>query len=139
MTDTIQDTGSSVWQRATTGPALDPQTIIHIDDVHPAVRPSTSQSPVELFPLTGDACDLACLVFKFPPNYVGTRHSHPADTLYIVRKGVFNVEGEGAYKVGDIRWVKANTVYGPETAGPEGCEVILIAHGKFPLPTNRAD
>ncbi len=25
--------------------------------------------------------------------------------------------------------------YGPEGAGPDGCEVVLIAAGKFPLPT----
>ena len=49
------------------------------------------------------------------------------------------MEGEGSFHVGDIRWVKAGTVYGPEWAGPEGCEVFLIAAGKFPLPTNRVE
>ena len=86
MTDTIHDAGSTVWRRPATGPGLEPQTVIHIDDVHPAIRPSTSQSPVEAFPLTGDACDLTTLVFRFPPIDVGTRHSHPADTVYIVRQ-----------------------------------------------------
>ena len=31
--------------------------------------------------------------------------------------------------------MKAGTAYGPEGAGPEGCEVLLIAAGSFPLPT----
>jgi quercetin dioxygenase-like cupin family protein len=126
-------------RRATTGPSLDPRTVIHVDDVHPAVRPPSAETVAELFPLTPDACDLAVVLFKLPPNYVGTRHSHDADTVYIVRRGVFEVEGEGRYEVGDIRWVKAGTVYGPEKAGPEGADVYLIAAGTFPLATNRAD
>ena len=75
------------------------------------------------------------LTFELPPNYVGKVHWHPADTVYVVRRGQFTVDGEGTYEVGDIRWVKAGTVYGPEGAGPEGCEVMLIAAGSFPLPT----
>jgi hypothetical protein len=85
--------------------------------------------------LTGEACDLAVLTFTLPPNHVGKVHWHPADTVYIVRRGQFIVEAEGTYEVGDIRWVKAGTAYGPEGAGPEGCEVILVAAGSFPLPT----
>ena len=36
-------------------------------------------------------------------------------------------------------WVKAGTAYGPEIGGPQGCEVMLIAAGTFPLPTFPAD
>jgi hypothetical protein len=75
------------------------------------------------------------LIFTFPPNYVGKVHGHPTDTVYVVRRGQFIVEGEGTFNVGDIRWVKANTMYGPEAAGPDGCEVMLIGYGKFPLPS----
>jgi hypothetical protein len=28
-----------------------------------------------------------------------------------------------------VRWVRAGTFYGPETAGPDGCEFILIGAG----------
>lgn len=111
--------------------------MISVDEAHPAVRADGSHGQVELVPLTGDACDLTLLVFRMPPGYVGTRHSHEADTVYIVRRGVLHVEGEGSFGVGDIRWVKAGTVYGPERAGPEGCEVFLVAAGTFPLATIR--
>jgi len=36
------------------------------------------------------------------------------------------VGAEGVYRVGDIRWVRAGTYYGPEVAGPDGCEFILV-------------
>lgn len=124
------------WRRSVGGPALGPRTVIHIDDALPAERVAGSTaSPITLTPLIGDTCDLTVLTFTLPPHYVGKVHWHPADTVYVVRRGQFTVEGEGTYEVGDIRWVKAGTVYGPEGAGPEGCEVMLIAAGSFPLPT----
>jgi hypothetical protein len=127
---------SSEWRRPAGGPALGPRTVIHIDDAHLAERiPGSPDTPITLRPVTGADCDVTVLTFTFPPNYVGKVHWHPADTVYVVRRGRFIVEGEGTYEVGDLRWVKAGTVYGPEAAGPEGCEVMLIAAGKFPLPS----
>lgn len=124
-----------VWQRPTTGPSLGAQTVIHMGDAHPAVRTDGSDAAIELRPVLGPDCDLAALTFTFPPNYVGKVHWHPADTMYVIRRGQFIVDGEGTYEVGDVRWVKAGTPYGPECAGPEGCDVLLIAAGSFPLPT----
>lgn len=128
--------GSEVWQRPTDGPANGPRTIIRVDEMPLAGRTADAPpSAITLRPLTPDACDLAVLTFEFPPNYTGKVHWHPADTVYVVRRGQFIVEGEGTYEVGDMRWVKAGTPYGPERSGPEGCEVMLIAAGRFPLPT----
>ena len=127
---------TEIWRRPEGGPDLAPRTVIHIADALLADRaPGAGDSPITLRPLTGEDCDLTALIFTFPPNYVGKVHWHPADTLYVIRKGTFMVEGEGTYNVGDIRWVKQGTPYGPEAAGPEGCEVRLIAAGRCPLPT----
>jgi hypothetical protein len=127
---------SATWRRPKGGPELGPRSVIHIDGALPAERiEGSSASPISLTPLTGPECDLTVLTFELPPNYVGKVHWHPADTVYVVRRGQFTVEDEGTYEVGDIRWVKADTVYGPEGAGPDGCEVMLIAAGSFPLPT----
>ena len=111
-----------------------PRTVIHIDDALPAERDGASA--ITLRPLTGPDCDLTVLIFTFPPNYVGTVHWHPTDTVYVIRRGQFIVEGEGTFVEGDIRWVKAGTASGPEAAGPEGCDVMLIGAGAFPLPTH---
>lgn len=132
-TVTQQDT----WAWPVGGPDLGPRQVIHIDDAAPATKGGERiDSPITISPLVAPECDLAVLTFTLPPNYVGKLHWHPADTVYVIRRGEFIVEGEGTYRVGDIRWVKAGTAYGPECAGPEGCEVVLIAKGTFPLPTH---
>ena len=128
--------GIQTWRRADGDPSLGPRTVIHIDEARLAERNVGSpESPIALRPLTGEGCDLTVLIFTLPPNYVGKVHWHPADTVYVVRRGQFIVESEGTYEVGDVRWVKAGTPYGPERSGPEGCEVMLMAAGSFPLPT----
>jgi hypothetical protein len=126
----------SAWRRGDEPADLGPRRVIRIDDAPHAVRVDGSPPPIVLRPLVTDECDLAVLTFEFPPNYVGKVHWHPADTVYVVRRGQFIVDGEGTYEVGDLRWVKAGTPYGPERAGPDGCEVLLIAKGTFPLPTH---
>jgi alkylhydroperoxidase family enzyme len=124
------------WRRGSGGPALDPRTVIHIDEAPLAERtPGNPPAAITLQPLTGADCDVTVLIFTFPPNYRGVVHWHPTDTVYVVRRGQFIVEGEGTYEPGDVRWVKSGTPYGPESAGPEGCEVMLIGAGRFPLPT----
>ncbi|HEX4109242.1 MAG TPA: hypothetical protein VHX88_13985 [Solirubrobacteraceae bacterium] len=69
--------------------------------------------------------------FRFPPDYRAPSHWHPSDTIYIIRRGLFIVEGEKPYHPGDVRWVKGGFAYGQETAGPEGCEFFLASLGPF--------
>ena len=125
-----------IWSRPEGGPSLGAREVIRIADALPATCTSPDgATEIELVPLTSNDCDLSVVLFRFPPNYRGELHSHPSDTVYVIRQGQFLVEGEGTYDVGDIRWVKAGTPYGPEGAGPDGCEVLLIGTGEFPLPT----
>ncbi len=126
-----------LWKRAEGGPDLGPRQVIHIDDTWPAQLVDGSTPAITLKPLVGEGCDLCVMTFEFPPGYAGVVHSHPEDTVYIVRRGTFVVDGEGTFLPGDIRWVKAGTFYGPERAGDDGCEVILITKGGFP-PRNGA-
>ena len=127
------DQKNALWRRGKGGSPLEPRSVIHIDDAPLAER--DVPAAITLQPLTGPDCDVTVLIFTFPPNYVGKVHWHPTDTVYVIRRGQFIVEGEGTFEVGDIRWVKSGTAYGPESAGPEGCEVMLIGAGKFPLPS----
>jgi len=121
-----------LWKRPASGPDLGPRTIIHIDETHPAELIDGSTPAITLKPLVGEDCDLCVMTFEFPPGYVGVVHSHPEDTVYLVRRGEFIVDGEGTFLPGDLRWVKAGTMYGPERAGAEGCEVVLVTKGGFP-------
>jgi hypothetical protein len=114
-----------------------PQRLIHLDDIGwqaPDSGGLERPTGVELQVVTPAECDLAVLVFRFPPNHLSPVHWHPADTVYVVRSGEFIVDGEGSFHPGDMRWVKAGTVYGPERSGGDGCEVMLIASGTYPLP-----
>jgi hypothetical protein len=92
--------------------------------------------PVEGYPdvsmkFLGDSMEEGpwAMQIRFAPGYVEAAHWHEADTFYIVTTGELRVGDEGTYRPGDVRWVRAGTFYGPETAGPEGCEFILIGAG----------
>jgi hypothetical protein len=86
------------------------------------------------------------LLAIFPPNFSIPYHWHPHDTIYIIKRGELILEAEGAYAPGDVRWVTGGTAYGPETAGPYGCEFYIISTGplfakdpaKEPPPSNDA-
>ena len=65
----------------------------------------------------------------FPPGARLEVHSHPNDTLYIVRSGEFHIEGEGVFVPGDVRWVRGGLTYGPEWAGPDGAVLLIVALG----------
>jgi hypothetical protein len=73
----------------------------------------------------------AFLHVTFDPGFVMPYHWHPHDTVYIITKGEFIVEGEGSYVPGNVRWVKGGSAYGPELTGPNGCEFYLITQGPF--------
>lgn len=66
---------------------------------------------------------------KFPPGFYAGEHWHPFDTIYLFTAGEMIVGGEGSYGPGDLRWVKAGHVYGPEEAGPEGVQFFLLSLG----------
>jgi hypothetical protein len=69
------------------------------------------------------------LLAMFPPNFSVPYHWHPHDTIYIIKSGELIIESEGSYGAGDVRWVNGGTAYGPETAGPGGCDFYIISTG----------
>ena len=58
------------------------------------------------------------MLIKLLPGTPGRTHWHLSDTLYIVRRGELNIEGEGVFREGSFRWVKGGFAYGPETPDP---------------------
>jgi len=65
----------------------------------------------------------------FPPDFYAADHWHPHDTLYVFTKGEMRIGEEGSFFPGDIRWVKAGHIYGPEEAGPDGVTFYLVSLG----------
>lgn len=72
--------------------------------------------------------DPCILLVKFEADVHVDPHSHPFDTLYIPLQGEvnFNDPGESPLRPGQLRWVRAGHVYGPEIGGPDGAEVLVI-------------
>lgn len=113
-------------------PRVGPMKVIPADDIPwtDFIDPSGWISPgASLKRLTNGETNLSLTAFRFAPNFVAPSHWHDNDTVYIIRSGVFIVEGEGTFVPGDVRWVQGGTAYGSEQAGPEGCEVWLISTG----------
>jgi len=78
----------------------------------------------------------------FAPGYSEPSHWHDHDTVYIPTRGAMSIGPEGPVRVGDVRWVRAGTYYGPEAASDEGCEFWLIASGPpghHPAPPTKAE
>lgn len=74
------------------------------------------------FPLgdpESDATPVANLV-EFPAMFPLPRHTHDCDVFMIVVKGSMYADGK-IIRPGDVMTAKANELYGPEVAGPDGC------------------
>jgi hypothetical protein len=69
---------------------------------------------------------------RFEPECGDPPHWHTSDTIYVITAGEMSFGDEGVYGVGDVRWVRAGTFYGPELAGKDGCEFLLISSGGPP-------
>jgi hypothetical protein len=78
----------------------------------------------------------AALLLQMPPNYTLLRHGHPCQRFEIVIQGSLEIGDGRTATVGDTFTADANTLYGPHTAGPEGCttiEVFSAVEGMFRL------
>lgn len=61
----------------------------------------------------------------FPPGYVVGPHTHATDYVEVILAGSQKVTRRWHHP-GDIRIVRAGTVYGPLEAGPEGATVLIV-------------
>jgi hypothetical protein len=79
---------------------------------------------------------------RHPAASVSPAHYHPFDVVYLYTGGSVSMAAEpgqvGAairstsYRAGDLRFVKAGTVYGPETTGPDGSQFYTFTFGGRP-------
>jgi hypothetical protein len=107
-----------------------------VEDWRKATLDDVDWQPVEGFPgvsmkFLGESLERGpwVLQVQHAPGYVENRHWHEADTVYIFTAGEMRVADEATYRPGDVRWVRAGLLYGPEIAGPQGCEFILVGAG----------
>ena len=72
-----------------------------------------------------------CMLLHLPPRHRAAPHWHTSDTVYLVTKGEFVIEGEGSFFPGQIRWVRGGFAYGAEGAGSDGCEFFFFSLGPY--------
>lgn len=80
------------------------------------VKPDPEDPDNDRFPIS---------IVKFPPNYVFPAHIHTEGEMIVVLKGTAVVGGR-ELGPGTIAYNDAQTVYGAEAAGPEGCEFLMV-------------
>ncbi len=68
----------------------------------------------------------AAFLLRMPPGYTLFRHGHPCERFEVVVQGSVDVGDGRTANEGDIFTAEAFTLYGPHTAGPEGCTTIEI-------------
>jgi hypothetical protein len=73
-----------------------------------------------------DMSNPAAFLLRMPPGYTLFRHGHPCQRFEVVIQGSLDVGDGRTATVGDIFTADAFTLYGPHTAGPEGCTTIEI-------------
>jgi mannose-6-phosphate isomerase-like protein (cupin superfamily) len=117
------------------------------DDYSDPLEPGRAPGPLVRW-LVDPASGNRVMHVKSWPGRTATPHWHLSDTVYIVTKGEFIVEGEDEpYREGDLRWVRGGFAYGPERCGPDGVEYLFISLGpydklepdEFPPPRGRWD
>ena len=75
----------------------------------------------------------AVVMLQMPPNYVLFRHAHICHRFEVVVKGSLEASGK-TFRPGDVMTAKPGELYGPHTAGPDGCttaEVFGSLEGVF--------
>jgi len=82
---------------------------------------------VSYFPL-GDADDdntPVAVVVEMKPGFVIMRHAHPCARFETIVRGSLEA-GDTVLQVGDVMVSAAGELYGPKTAGKDGCTTIEV-------------
>ncbi len=99
---------------------------------------------VSYFPL-GDADDDStpvAVVVEMRPGFVIMRHAHPCARFETIVRGTLETDDGRILHVGDVMVSAAHEMYGPKTAGKDGCttiEVFGAASGVTKRIEERAD
>jgi hypothetical protein len=61
---------------------------------------------------------------SMPPGYTLFRHGHPCFRFEVIIQGSLEIGDGRIAQVGDVFTAQPGELYGPHTAGPEGCTTI---------------
>jgi hypothetical protein len=67
----------------------------------------------------------AVVMLEMPPNYALFRHAHICHRFEVAVKGSLEAGGR-ILRPGDVMTARPGEMYGPHTAGPEGCTTVEV-------------
>jgi hypothetical protein len=67
----------------------------------------------------------AAVMLEMPAGYVLFRHAHICHRFEVVVKGSLEADGRTLHP-GDVMTARPGQMYGPHTAGPEGCTTVEV-------------
>lgn len=94
----------------------------------PAEQAGSSQNGTRLFVLDDDQRawgSPAAVVLEMPAGYVLFRHAHVCHRFEVVVKGSLEADGRVLHP-GDVMTAGPGEMYGPHTAGSEGCTTVEV-------------
>jgi len=84
----------------------------------------------------------AAFLLRMPPGYVLFRHGHPCKRFEVVVQGSLEIGDGRVARPGDTFTAEPGELYGPHTAGSEGCttfEIFSALDGMFRVLYEGAD
>ena len=107
-------------------------------------EPDNDATGTRMFVLADDPTSWdspAVVMLEMPPNYVLFRHGHICHRFEVIVKGSLEANGK-TFRPGDVMTARPGEMYGPHTAGPDGCttaEVFGTLEGVFNVIANSPD
>lgn len=96
--------------------------------IHPSMEGGSTNSESVWYDFGTEENPGRVFIVKYGPNYFNPPHSHDTDYCSIVIEGSIEIARK-TFERGSIRFVKAETMYGPIVAGPDGATVIEFFPG----------
>lgn len=117
------DTGAIPWTMTLQRPVQGRAPLLPEDDRRPVVEGGLLEKGL-IYPLPGDD-RFPISIIRFPPSFTFARHWHTDGEFVMILAGTANFAGR-ELGPGAMAYNDARTVYGAESAGPEGCDFLLI-------------
>ncbi len=95
---------------------------------YPTTASEVSANGTRIFVLADEDDDWdapAAVVLEMPPGYVLFRHAHICHRFEVIVKGSLEADGKWLGP-GDVMTAKPGEMYGPHTAGPQGCTTVEV-------------
>jgi len=119
----LHDLEAIPWTPTVVRPIRGRAPLLPEDDRRPVVEGELWEKAL-VYPLPGED-RFPVTIIRFPPHFTFARHWHTDGEFVMILSGTANFAGRHL-GTGDMAYNDARTVYGAESAGPRGCDFLLV-------------